>query len=48
MDILAHTLWAGAGVALLSRHVPIKPRMAAATIVLAALPDVLQMLPVLG
>ncbi|WP_210732016.1 hypothetical protein [Hydrogenophaga sp. PAMC20947] len=48
MDILAHTLWASAGVALLSRRVPIKPGAAAATIALAALPDVFQMLPVLG
>ena len=48
MDILAHTLWAGTGVALLSRHVPIKRSVAAATIVLAAVPDVFQMLPVLG
>ena len=48
MDILAHTLWAGAGVALLGRRVTIEPRTAAATIALAALPDVFQMLPVLG
>ena len=48
MDILAHTLWAGAGVALLGRRVTIKPGKAAATIALAALPDVFQILPVLG
>ena len=47
MDILAHTLWAGAAVALLGRRLPIKPTVATATIALAALPDVLQMLPVL-
>jgi hypothetical protein len=48
MDILAHTLWAGAGVALLGRRVPIKPGVATATLALAALPDVFQMLPVLA
>ncbi|MEO8249649.1 MAG: hypothetical protein ABI589_09785 [Burkholderiales bacterium] len=47
MDMLADTLWAGAGVALLSRRVLIKPSVVAATIVLAALPDVFQMFPVL-
>ena len=47
MDILAHTLWAGAGVALLSRRRSVAPRVAVATMVLAALPDVFQMVPVL-
>jgi hypothetical protein len=47
MDILAHTLWAGAGVVLLSRRRPITTRLAVATMALAALPDVFQMLPVL-
>jgi hypothetical protein len=47
MDILAHTLWAGVGVALLRRRKPITPRTAVATMALAALPDVFQMLPVL-
>jgi hypothetical protein len=48
MDILAHTLWAGVGVALLGRRVPIKPGVATAILALAALPDVFQMLPVLA
>jgi hypothetical protein len=48
MDILAHSLWAGAGVALLGRRRPVSRRTAAATIGLAALPDVFQMLPVLA
>ena len=48
MDILAHSLWAGAGVALLGLRMPVSRRIAATTITLAALPDVLQMLPVLA
>ncbi len=48
MDILAHGLWAGVGVALLHRRLPVSPRVAAATVTLAALPDVFQMLPVLA
>ena len=47
MDILAHTLWAGVGVVLLHRRRPIAPRVAVATMALAALPDVFQMIPVL-
>ncbi len=47
MDIFAHTLWAGAGVALLRRSRPITSRTAFATLALAASPDVFQMLPVL-
>ena len=51
MDILAHTLWAGAGIALWRRHAPRQPiasRTAALTIGLAALPDMLPLLPVLA
>ena len=48
MDILAHSLWAGAGVALLHRRLPVSPRVAGATVTLAALPDVFQTLPVLA
>ena len=48
MDILAHSLWAGAGLAVARRHVAIDRRTVAATIVLAALPDVFHFLPVLG
>jgi hypothetical protein len=48
VDILAHTLWAGAGVVLARRRWPIAPRTAALTLLLAALPDVLPMLPLVG
>lgn len=48
MDIFAHTLWAGAGGALLRRRWPIKPRTVALTMGLAALPDVLHLLPIVG
>lgn len=48
MDILAHTLWAGAGVTLASRRWPMAPRTLALTMVLAALPDVFHLLPIAG
>ena len=48
MDILAHGLWAGVGIAALGRHIPLTRRTRGMTISLAALPDVLQMLPVIG
>ncbi len=48
MDILAHTLWAGVGVAVLRRHRAVTPRTAVATVALAALPDVMHMLPLLA
>ena len=48
MDILAHTLWAGAGIALARRRWLIANRTAAATVMLAALPDVVQLLPIIG
>ncbi len=48
MDILAHTLWAGAGTAMMHRRWPIAPRSVALTVALAALPDVIHMLPLLG
>lgn len=51
MDILAHTLWAGAGIALWRRHAPKQPiasRTTALTIGFAALPDLLPLLPVLA
>ncbi|ODV12966.1 MAG: hypothetical protein ABT20_03080 [Rubrivivax sp. SCN 70-15] len=48
MDIVAHTLWAGFGAAWLARRRPVSRTAVAATITLAALPDVIQMLPVLG
>lgn len=46
MDIVAHTLWAAAGMAVLSRRRPIAPSTVAATLGLAALPDVLHLLPI--
>ena len=48
MDILAHALWTGAGLALAGRYRPIAPPVAIATAVVAVLPDVVQMLPILG
>ena len=48
MDIFAHTLWAGVGVALASRRSPIKPRTVALTAALAALPDLFHLLPIIG
>ena len=47
-DILAHTLWAGAGMVALGRRVPIAPRTIAAGMALAALPDLLHLLPIVG
>jgi LexA-binding, inner membrane-associated putative hydrolase len=47
MDIFAHALWAGAGIGLLRRRRAVKPAIAAATVVLAALPDIPHLLPVL-
>lgn len=46
MDIVAHALWAGIGVALLRRRRPISPAVAVATVGLAAVPDVLHLLPI--
>jgi hypothetical protein len=48
MDIVAHTLWAVAGVALLHRRRPLCRPTVVATLVLAALPDVLHLLPIAG
>ncbi len=49
MDIVAHTLWAGLGTAWLARRRrDVTRRTVAATMALAALPDVIQMLPVLA
>ncbi|WP_144290189.1 metal-dependent hydrolase [Ideonella sp. A 288] len=46
MDILAHTLWVAAGVTVLRRHRPLSGRAATAALVLAALPDLLHLLPI--
>jgi LexA-binding, inner membrane-associated putative hydrolase len=48
MDIAAHALWAGIGVVALRRRRPITPATAVLAVALAVLPDVLQLLPVLG
>lgn len=48
MDILAHALWATAGVVATHRRWPIAPRTAVATIALAVTPDLGHMLPMLG
>ena len=48
MDILAHALWVGAGVALARRRWIVPTRTLISTVVLAALPDVFQLLPIAG
>lgn len=48
MDTLAHALWAGIGVAAARRRVPIPDRLAWATVGLAVLPDLAQLLPLLA
>lgn len=48
MDILAHALWATAGVVAAHRRWPIAPRTAVATVALAVTPDLGHMLPMLG
>jgi hypothetical protein len=48
MDILAHALWAGIGLALARRHRPLTTYTASATLALAVVPDLAQLLPLLG
>ena len=48
MDVLAHALWAGAGVLLARRRWTVTPRTAAATVALAVAPDIPHLLPILG
>jgi hypothetical protein len=48
LDIVAHGLWAGLGVALARRRWAIYRRDAIATVVLATAPDVVQLLPLVG
>ncbi len=48
MDILAHALWASAGIAAAQRRWPVAPRTAAAAVALAVMPDLGHMLPMLG
>lgn len=47
MDIVAHALWAGIGVAAASHWVRVPRRIVVATIITATLPDVIQLLPLL-
>lgn len=46
MDIVAHTLWAAAGAAVLHRRQPLSRPTVIAALGLAALPDVLHLLPI--
>jgi hypothetical protein len=48
MDIVAHTLWAAAGVNVLHRRQALSRPTVVATLALAALPDVLHLLPIAG
>ena len=48
MDILAHALWAGAGIALARRRWIIPTRSLVAIVVLAVLPDMFHLLPIAG
>jgi hypothetical protein len=48
VDILAHSLWAGAGLALARHRWPAQARTVALTMTLAALPDVFHLLPILA
>ena len=48
MDIVAHTLWAGVAVAVLRRYRPVSRRAVVATMGMAALPDVAQLLPIVA
>lgn len=48
MDIFAHALWAGTGLGFAHRRWPVKPAIAAATVILATVPDVPHLLPVLA
>jgi hypothetical protein len=47
MDVLAHALWAGLGVAAMRTRRPIPTRTVAATVALAVLPDIVQLAPLL-
>jgi hypothetical protein len=48
MDIVAHTLWAAVGATAIHRRRPLSRSTVVATLVLAALPDVLHLLPIAG
>ncbi len=46
MDVVAHTLWAAAGAVAVHRRRPLSRGTVAAELVLAALPDVMHLLPI--
>jgi len=46
MDIVAHTLWAAAGVTVIHRRRPLSRSTVLVTLVLASLPDVIHLLPI--
>ena len=48
MDIFAHALWAGAGVAMLRRRRTVTPRTGVLAVALAVLPDIAHLLPLVG
>lgn len=48
MDILAHALWAGVGAQLLRRHQRLSVGGGAALVALAVMPDIPQLLPIVG
>ena len=48
MDIFAHSLWAGAAATLAQRHWHFSRRTLTWTVVLAALPDLLHVLPIIA
>jgi hypothetical protein len=48
VDIVAHTLWAGAGMTLLRRRVLLAPSTLPAAMGWAALPDVVHLLPIIA
>ncbi len=48
MDIFAHALWAGVGMTLARRRMPIAPSTVALTVGLATVPDLLHLLPIIG
>ena len=48
MDILAHALWTGIGTTLARRRKPIAPQTVALTVGLAAVPDLLHLLPIIS
>lgn len=48
MDIVAHGLWVGIGLAVVARRRPISRRTALFTVGLAVLPDIVHLMPLLG